>query len=66
VRSRLSVSDYIDLEGEKFQCVFAAGAHDENLGASWQLRDGPVSQTEVLNAVMTYEETEGWHNNLVD
>jgi hypothetical protein len=64
--ARLSVSNYIDFECEKLQCVFAVGTHDENLGASWQVGDWPVSQMKVLNAAMTGETTEGRHNNLVD
>jgi hypothetical protein len=64
--ARLSVPNDIDFESEKFQCVFAVGTHDENLGASLKVWDGPVSQTEVLNAHMTREKTEGRHNNLVD
>jgi hypothetical protein len=49
---------------KKLQCVFAAGTHDEDLGASWKVRDGPVPQAEVLNAVVAREETEGWHKDL--
>jgi hypothetical protein len=56
----------VNLEGEEFQCVLAVRADDENFGASWQSRDGPVQQVETLNAVMAGEPTKGRHKDLAD